>query len=191
MRTRSVGWVVVLASLACASGSGRGGSSATELLRKAGGSETNPPGGGPEYFVVDTVRGTAQRTFNAVRFTYDSLGIAFSYYDPDRLELGGFIPDLKELDGEPPSRWIDCGEGVVASNNADRYAISLTLGTRVLRLDSLTSRVETVVRARSRQRDVWSSLTRCATRGTLEARIVDGAEALLRRYGAGARGRTP
>jgi len=186
---RRVALAVLLVSVACASGGGRGGSGVSELLRKVGSTEPNPPHDGSEYFVVDTVRGTAERAFNAVRFTYDALGIDFSYYDPDGRELGGFVRDLGEIDHEPPSTWMDCGQAVVAGNNADHDAITLALGSRVMPVDSVTSTVETVIRARSRQRDVSSSVTRCVTLGKLEKRLADGARTLLRRYGPGSNGR--
>jgi hypothetical protein len=182
---RIVALAALLLSAACASGGPGGGSSVSGLLRMAGGSEPDPPRDGSEYFVVDTVQGTVERAFNAVRYTYEALGIGFSHYDPDQRELGGFVQDLRELDHQPPSTWMDCGEGAVAGNNADRYYVTLTLGSRVVAVDSVTSTVETAIRARSRQRDHSSSVTRCVTRGVLEKRIADGARALLRRYGPG------
>jgi hypothetical protein len=188
---RTVALVVLLASVACASGGAGGGTSVSGILRLAGSSEPDPPRDGSEYFVVDTVRGTAERAFNAVRYTYEALGIGFSYYDPDQRELGGFVEDLRELDHEPPSAWIDCGEGAVAGNNADHYYVTLTVGSRVLAVDSGTSTVETAIRARSRQRDHSSQVTRCVTLGTLEGRIADRARALLRRYGPGTNGEDP
>jgi len=183
MRIVAVG--LLLASVACASGGAGGGSSVSGILRLAGSSEPDPPRDGSEYFVVDTVRGAAERAFNAVRYTYESLGIDFSYYAPDQRELGGFVQDLRELDHKPASTWIDCGEGAVAGNNADHYYVNLTLGTRVMAVDSTTSTVETAIRARSRLRDHSSQVTRCVTLGTLEKRIADGARTLLERYGPG------
>ncbi len=185
---RIVVMAVLLVSVACASGVAGGGTSVSGLLRRAGSSEPDPPRDGSEYFIVDTVQGTAERAFNAVRYTYEALGIGFSHYDPDRRELGGFVDDLRELDHEPASTWIDCGEGAVSGNNADLYYITVTLGSRVLPVDSVTSTVETAIRARSRQRDHSSSVTRCVTRGALEKRIADGTRALLQRYGPGSNG---
>ena len=171
----------VLMSTACASGAGTGGPGVNALLRLAGSQEADPPRDGSEYFVVDTVPGEAQRAFNAVRYTYEGLGIPFTYYDDERYQLGGFIQELRELDHEPPSTWVDCGHDVVAGNNADRYAISVAIGSRVVAVDATTSTIETVIRVRSKQRDVSSSMTRCATLGTLEKRIAIGALRLLTR----------
>jgi hypothetical protein len=169
--------------VACASGGGQGVSGLSELLRRAGGAEADQRRDGNDYFVVDTVPGTRERSFNAVRYTYEKIGIPFSYYDADRYELGGFFARLEELDGEQPSTWVDCGHEVVAGNSADLSYINLTVATRVQALDSASSTIETVVRARSYARDVSSARTRCGTRGALEQRIADGALELLLRYG--------
>lgn len=163
---------LTLSGLACASGGGPGrGEDARELLRLAGSREANPPRDGSEEFQVDTVDAPAQHTFTAARDAYSNLGIPFSHYDDEGLRLGGYVRVLEEVDGDPPSTFIDCGRGATAGQYADVYNVSLAIGTRVRSLDASTSSVETVIRARARARDVSSDLIRCSSSGTLEARI--------------------
>lgn len=184
-KTMMVVAALVLAGCASAGG-GASGSPVREILRRAGGTEPNPlRRGGTEYFVVDTVAGTPERAFNAVRLTYESLGFAFSYYEPDQGELGTFVTDLHDVDHESPSAWMTCGQAAIAGDNANIYSVSLTLGTKIVPLADGRLTIQTAMRAWSFQRDHSSYLTRCATNGKLEERIADGARDLLAKYGGG------
>lgn len=163
--------VLTLSGLACASGGPGPGEDARELLRLAGSRESNPPRDGSEVFRVDTIDAPAERTFGAARDAYSTLDIPFSHFDEQGLRLGGFVRVLEEIDGDPPSTFMDCGRGATAEQYADVYNVSMAIGTRVRSLDASTSTVETVIRARARARDVSSGLIRCSSFGTLEDRI--------------------
>ncbi len=167
-------WGLALVVLAgCASAGGSGPSGTLELLRRAGSREPDPPRDGSEAFVVDTVAAPAEQAFAVLRGAYTTMKIPFTYYAPERLELGGFARELADLGDDPPSTYIDCGAGVGGRSYADSYEVSVAVGTRVTPLDSATSAVETVIRARGKPRDVGSDLIRCTSLGTFEGRIAD------------------
>lgn len=167
---------VLVALAACASGGGggdAGGMETLEMLRLAGSREANPPRDGSEPFVVDTVAAPAATVFAAVRGAYEALGIPFTFYEDDRLRLGGFVQRLGDIEGERPSTWVDCGRGITAAPYADAYQVSMAVATRVVSLDAATSTIETVIRARARARDVSAELLRCTSHGAFEGRIAD------------------
>lgn len=145
-----------------------------EMLRLAGSREANPPRDGSESFVVDTLAAPAAAVFTAVRGAYEALEIPFTFYEADRLRLGGFVQRLGDLDEDRrPSTWVDCGRGITAEAYADAYQVSMAVATRVTAVDAATSTVETVIRARARARDVSADLLRCRSFGTFESRIAE------------------
>lgn len=167
-----MGLVLTVLAAGCASSGGpTRESEALELLRLAGSLEADPPRDGSEAFVVDTLDVSASRAFRAVRAAYEDIGIPFSFYEAEQLRLGGFIRVLGELNDERPSTWVDCGRGTGTGEYADSHEVSMAVGTRVLSIDSGSSVVETVIRARARARDVSGGLLRCRSFGTFEEEI--------------------
>lgn len=172
------GVVVMLVLFAgCASTGSRG--EEADLLRLAGSRELDPPRDGSERFVADTIPGPATRVFTAARFAFEEIGIPFSHYDAEGLQLGGYVDDLVALTEEPPSAWVDCGRSMSGAT-ANEHEVSVAFGTRVVPIDATTSRLETVIRARSKARDVSSVLGRCRSLGTLERHIARTAKGLVR-----------
>ena len=109
------GVVFLLVLLAgCASTGSRGDEA--DLLRLAGSRELDPPRDGSEQFIADTIPAPATRVFTAARFAFEVIGIPFSHYDAEGLQLGGYVDDLVGLTDEPPSAWVDCGRSMSGSS---------------------------------------------------------------------------
>ena len=75
------------------------------------------------------------------------------------------------MDGQRPSRFLDCGRGPMA-NYADSYQVYLWTDTQIIP-GSGGARVETVLRANAQARDTGGDPIPCASLGTLERRIVE------------------
>jgi hypothetical protein len=75
----------------------------------------------------------------------------------------------RRLNGERPSRFLDCG-ATVSLPNADAYAVTVTVVTQ-LSAEGPGTRAQTVVEATARPRDTAGNQVTCTTTGHLERLI--------------------
>jgi hypothetical protein len=112
---------------------------------------------------------------------FDSLAIPVATLEPARRAIGnpGFKAH-KQLGRTPLSRYIDCGQAQ-SFPSADTYDVHLSVLTQVAAGESGVTTVSTLVQASARPMTVSGDYSRCSSKGTLEARIVDAVKARLQR----------
>jgi hypothetical protein len=119
-----------------------------------------------------TVDSPLEEVWGILPKVYEQLGIGLTTHDPKQRRTGnaGFRPT--RIDGTRLSRFFDCGRGVTATPNADRYQVTVALSTTVLGAGDGRTRVDVEVNASAKPRDVSGNAVHCSSKGTLEERIV-------------------
>lgn len=76
------------------------------------------------------------------------------------------------LSGVRLSRYLDCG-ATVSIPNADAYAVTLRLDTRLVPAGAAATRVETLLQGSARPMDTAGDRVTCTSTGVLERRLVE------------------
>lgn len=109
-----------------------------------------------------------------LQVAYDLLDIPTEHRDAARYQLGNPSFRPRRIADQRMSRFLDCGQGNTARQNADTYAITMSVITTLIRGDSDgETRVETLVQATGKARDTSSRRVNCASTGQLEMLIVE------------------
>jgi hypothetical protein len=106
------------------------------------------------------------------------LEIAISHVDAGAGTIGNTGYRARRVEGEPMSRWLDCGRGPVRAN-ADVYEVTLTVLVQLHPADNGTT-VQTTVDAYARDRSTSGGSVHCLSWGNLERRVP---ELVLERLG--------
>ena len=142
-----------------------------------------------EDVVVTTEEGTVTsepvdsplpQVWAALWVAYAELGIPLAIRDTVRTEIGntGFRP--RRIGGMRLSEYLECGRGITATPNADRYDVTVSLKTRLREAEGGGTVLTTELNATAKPRDVSTNAVRCSSKGTLESRIVEGVKGALR-----------
>lgn len=126
------------------------------------------PSGGPNVLRVDA---SADRIWKALPGIYDSLAIPLGVLDARARVIGneGFVI-RRRLGKVALSKYLECGRSQMEPN-ADTYEVTMSVVTRLAVLDSVQTRVTTMVEASARGLQFAGQGTQCATTGTLEIRL--------------------
>ena len=101
---------------------------------------------------------------------HEALSIPLSIADQANYQMGNDGYWARHIEGDPLSRYIDCGRGRGAQN-ADQYRVTLFVMTRLSQVDGGGTMVETTVTGTASPRDVRGNSVNCSTVGRLELRI--------------------
>jgi hypothetical protein len=116
----------------------------------------------------------AGRVYALLPLAYEAAGLPLSTLDSDRRLIGaGGVRAHGRLGGTWLSRYVDCGTAPNGIPNADSWAVTLDVATRV---DSTAaaSELSTTVRATGRPTSTsTSNPVNCVSRGALERRIAE------------------
>jgi len=181
--------VCLAAAVGCASGtasSGGAGSTGTvpQTVRVVTGTSTNlsasmmnsPSANG------GTVAFPEERVWAVMRTVYDSLGIPVAAFDPASKTIGNNSLRLKRRLGEVAlSKYINCGS-TQGFPSADTYEVFLSITTSI-RPDASgpqATQISTTVDGQARPITFSGEPVRCSSLTTLEARIVEVANKLLK-----------
>ena len=181
MFARRLVFIVVPTVLACSTHAGApGGSGAETVLVATGGVGEASLRTGMETVTARSVDLPPEQVWAVLPAVYEELGVQLSVYDTVNMQIGntGFKP--RRIGGERLSRYLECGRGMTAASNADRYEVTASLTTRVTESDDGGSLIWTEIHAQAKPRDVSGHPVRCATKGTLETRIVEAVQERVR-----------
>ena len=101
---------------------------------------------------------------------HEALSIPLSIADQANYQMGNDGYWARHIEGDPLSRYIDCGRGRGAQN-AVQYRATLFVMTRHAQVDGGGTMVETTVTGTASPRDVRGNSVNCSTVGRLELRI--------------------
>lgn len=174
--------LVIAAATACASSSTVGGAA-----RPVSQDITIGGSGGGDRFTI--TRSTApnvnglpfapDRVWKALPAAFDSVAVPIATLDAPSKTIGNEGFKIRQRLGTVAlSRYFDCGTTQIGPN-ADSYDVFLTVLIQV-QAAGAGSRLVTSVEASARPITFSQAYSRCTSRGTLEARLLDAIKAQLR-----------
>lgn len=183
-RARAVFALAALsACAACASGGGAspqvvqdpmaGTQAVTRIETNAGAAEIRTVHV-PDEGLATPVPADADKAFSVLQGVYEGLGLKVN-----TLVSGTHVVGLRDgraprrVGGLPLSRLLECGTDVTGLANADAYAVTLTVLSRVDVVSPTSSVIQTQVVASARPRSISGTALRCGTSGRLEQAIND------------------
>jgi hypothetical protein len=181
MQVRRLGLIAASAALACATYQGApGGTGAETMLVSTGGVGEASLRTGMETVASRSLDLPPEQAWAVLPAVYEELDVPLTVYDTVDMRIGntGFRP--RRVGGERLSRYLDCGRGVTATANADRYEVNVSLTTRLTEADAGGTLLWTEIRASAKPRDVSGHPVRCSSKGTLETRIAEAVEERVR-----------
>ncbi len=112
---------------------------------------------------------------------FEQLGVPTTVVDRAGYRIGNTRFTPRRIEGKRLSQYIECGYGVTSSNNADTYFVTMSLATYLTAREDGGTLIQTSIEASARPREVSGNSVRCASKGTLETRILELVTAVLER----------
>ncbi len=174
---------LILASVAACATSGTVGTTARPVSQDisvgaggAGDRLTIAPSAGPN---VNTLEFAPDRVWKVLPAAFDSVAVPVTHLDPATRTIGNEGFKLRQRLGKVPlSRYFDCGTTQIGPN-ADSYDVFLTVMVQV-QAAGAGSKLVTNVEASARPITFSQAYSRCSSRGSLEARLLDAIRAQLK-----------
>lgn len=170
---------------ACASGGASAPGSAGPITQTFGVAGTNDRmvisggGSGPTVHALDA---TVDRVWRLLPAVFDSLGVPVTRVDPAQRVIGNEGFKIRQrLRDVPLSRYVDCGQTQIGPN-ADSYEVFMTLLVQVRPVpnNAASSSLVTTFEAAARPLTFSQGYSRCSTRATLEARLLETVKVQLK-----------
>ncbi|HEV2146892.1 MAG TPA: hypothetical protein VGR37_05800 [Longimicrobiaceae bacterium] len=114
----------------------------------------------------------AEQAWAALPAAYEALGLRGGGPAGERLFGVPRMEASRALNGVRLSRYLDCG-ATVSVPNADSYAVTLQVSTRLTPVTGSSTRVETLVQGTARPRDTSGNPVACTSTGALERQIAE------------------
>ena len=177
---RSAKMLWLLLGCACASGGASTGGRAAmpQSIGVSGTSDrlTIGPSGGPNF---NSLEHTVDQVWAVLPAAFDSVGVPIARVDAATKSIGNEGFKIRQRLGRVSlSRYIDCGQTQIGPN-ADSYDVHLTLMAQVVPQGTGT-RLITTFEASARPLTFSQAYSRCSSRGSLEARLLDAVRAQLK-----------
>jgi hypothetical protein len=130
---------------------------------------TNQP-----YADVSTITEPVDVLWPRLKVAYELLNIPVDIDDANRHRLGNSNYRPRRIGGDRLSRYLNCGQGATARQNADTHAVTLSVITTLTAGDTPDeTRVETLVQATAKDRATSTRPVQCASKGQLETVIAE------------------
>jgi hypothetical protein len=179
---RSITFLAVLASAACASGASTVGSTrpvSTSIAVGAGGSGdrlTVAASNGPN---INTLAVAPAALWKVLPGVFDSVSVPVARMDVATKTIGNEGFKIRQRLGKTPlSRYFDCGQTQIGPN-ADSYEMYVTVLLQVVP-DGTGSKLMTHVEASARPLTFSQGYSRCSSKGSLEAKLLEAVKAQLK-----------
>jgi hypothetical protein len=129
----------------------------------------------------DTVALPAARAWTELPAVYRELGLPVNELVSADRRIAVVAHQPRRIDGQPPSRFLDCGRGLTAGEYADAYQVYLSVETRLVAApsDPSSATVQSKLSANARPRAVSGNPVPCFSLGRLERRITELLQARL------------
>ena len=127
--------------------------------------------------IFDTLRVDAARAWDQLPAVYQALGLPVNASDARlrRIAVTGY--QARRIEGQPLSRFLDCGRGLTAGDYADNYQVYLSMETRLVTTSAgpepSRSTVASTLSANARPRAVSGNPVPCQSLGRLERRVTE------------------
>ena len=126
------------------------------------------PSGGPNVLRVDAA---ADRIWKLLPAIYDSLAIPLTVHDVRTRTIGNEGMVIRRRLGKVAlSKYLECGRSQM-DQNADTYEVTLSVVTRLQAIDSVQTKVTTLVEASAKGLQFAGQQAACTTTGTLEIKF--------------------
>jgi len=176
---RSLWWfawpspIVALTFFACATGVPR--ESGTQAATYVGGPVIGDMDfyTGEETIVSSAIDAPVESVWSVLPSVYERLDVPLSVLDTVAMQIGNRSFKPRRLAGSRLSKYIDCGRGITATQNADAYEVTMLLLTRVKQADGGGTMLSIEIGGNAKPRAVSGNPVRCVSRGTLEAFMAD------------------
>ena len=181
---RLIGVLCIVTVTACASSSSISTGRSTETVRSSGGASIN--GGSTGVSIspsssefVSSIASPINNVWRVMPGVYQSMKIPLTTLDQASHTVGneGFKA-LKQLDGVPLSKYIECGTTQIGPN-ADSYDVHLSIVSQLVTVDNGTTKLTTILQASARPLAYAQEYSRCSTKGVFEAKLVDAVNIAL------------
>lgn len=134
----------------------------------AGAAELRTFSTGPSTAEVG-VAAAPEKVFTVLPGVYEALGVPINTLRTDGNTIGARDTRMPRRLGKVAlSQYVDCGQNVTGTPNADAYAVTMSVLTRVAPADSGRSTVVTQVAATARPITVSGNTIQCSSTGRLE-----------------------
>lgn len=173
--------LILLASIACASGAAPSGSGTSqETVRIMGAGNTNLTLTSNAGAQVTKIEAPPEKVWIAMPAAFAKLGIPITDVDTVHQRIGNSgLKIRRQLGSTPLSRFIECGSTQIG-DNADSYDVFLTVSSTVRRdPDTGLATLETLFESQAKPVAFSREYARCSTKGVLEQRIVEAVRAQL------------
>lgn len=174
---------LIALTAACSSATQTGGTSAPVIqsVGVAGTSDRMTIGGAASGPTTHTIDAVADRVWRVLPAAFDSIGVPVARVDPAQKVIGNEGYKVRQrLRSVPLSRYIDCGQTQIGPN-ADSYEVFMTLIVQVRAgTGGTTSSLVTTFETSARPLTFNQGYSRCSTRGSLEARLLEAVKAQLK-----------
>ena len=166
---------------ACASGAPVGGRAPVpQSIGIAGSGDrlTISPGDGPNRYSLDA---PLDRVWRALPAAFDSVGVRVTRIDSvSKVVANDGFKVRQRLGQVALSRYIDCGQTQIGPN-ADSYEVYITLIAEIRFSTAATTAMATTFEAAARPIAFSQGYSRCTSRGTFEAKLLEAIKAQLPR----------
>ncbi|KPJ87764.1 MAG: hypothetical protein AMS18_14180 [Gemmatimonas sp. SG8_17] len=165
--------IVALACFACATGVPS--QSGTQAATYVGG----PAIGDMDFYtseetvVSSAIDAPVESVWSVLPSVYDRLDVSLSVLDTVAMQVGNRSFKPRRIGGSRLSKYIDCGRGITATQNADAYEVTMSLLTSVKQAVGGGSVLSIEIGGNAKPRAVSGNPVRCVSKGTLEAFMAD------------------
>lgn len=130
---------------------------------------------------VGAVPAAIDSVWMTLPIVYEQLGVPATLVDRARHRIGNTRFSQRRIEGNRLSSYIECGYGVTSANNADTYLVTMSITTNISAVEGGGTAVQTLIDASAKPLEVSGNAVRCASKGTLEKRILELVTAALER----------
>ncbi len=165
--------IVALACYACATGVPR--ESGTQAATYVGGPAIGDMDfyTGEETVVSSTIDVPVDRVWRVLPSIYERLDVPLSVLDTVAMQVGNRSFKPRRIAGSRLSKYLDCGRGITATQNADAYEVTMGLLTTLREADGGGTVLSIEISGNAKPRAVSGNPVRCVSKGTLEVFMAD------------------
>jgi hypothetical protein len=128
---------------------------------------------GEATVVSSAVDAPVESVWRVLPGVYKTLDVPLSVLDTVAMQVGNRSFKPRRIGGSRLSKYLDCGRGITATQNADAYEVTMSLLTRVKRADGGGTLLAIEIGGNAKPRAVSGNPVRCVSKGTLETLMAD------------------
>jgi hypothetical protein len=123
--------------------------------------------------VSSAIDAPVENVWRVLPSVYERLDVPLSVLDTVAKQVGNRSFRPRRIGGSRLSKYIDCGRGITATQNADAYQVTMSLLTKVKQADGGGTLLSIEISGNAKPRAVSGNPVRCVSKGTLETFMAD------------------